>query len=248
MRWGVLALLLVLGLLSSACSDATSPTFDDPAKGDRVDPESFLDALRGSFEDGTTAAVRFEVRGDAGVSGSGSVRYFADDIDARLRLDDWKVDGAAIDILTVRGTTYMRVPESRGLWVNVSEGGAGLPGGDLARNADPRQALDDLETGLTEVRFSGTETVGGVRARRFQVIAESADGAVPAVTPYRFDGQDHLVRRQSELSDGARATFSWSQWGQPVRIARPKADRVVTFAQLERLREEQQPDAPSPTP
>jgi hypothetical protein len=237
-----LALVLACGLMASGCTgDAKLPTFDEPVKGDRVDPSSFLAALRGSFRVGSTAAVRFEVRGDTVVSGGGSVRYGAEDIDAHLKLGDWKVDGGAIDIVTVGGTTYMRVPESRGLWVNVSEGGAGLPGADLAQDADPRRELKELESGLTEVRFSGTETVNGVRARRFQVIAESADGAVPAVTQYWFDRRDRVVRRQSELSDGGGATFTWAQWGKPVTIVRPKASRVVTLAELERARKDQLP-------
>ena len=237
----MLALILALGLLTSACGDASLPTFDDPVKGDRVDQESFLEALRASFRSGSTARVSFEVRGGTGLSGTGSVRYTADAMDASLEIDDWQVDGAVIDIRTVGGTTYMRVPESRGLWVNVSERGTAVPGADLAEDADPRRALDDLRENLSEVRFSGTETVAGVRTRRFQVVTDPVKGAgAPAVTQYWFDARDRVVRRQSDLQQSGSATFIWSKWERPVSIVRPRRGTVVTLEQLEKLRKQQQ--------
>ncbi len=244
MRRAVLASLLAVGLLTSGCGEASLPTFDDPVKGDRVDPESFLKALSESFRSGSTARVSFEVRGGTGLSDTGSVRYTADAMDASLKIDDWQVDGAFIDIRTVSGTTYMRVPESRGLWVNVSERGPSVPGADLAEDADPRRALDDLRENLAEVRFSGTETVAGVRTKRFQVVSDPAsESGTPTVTQYWFDGRDRVVRRQSDLQQSGSATFSWSNWGRPVAIARPRKDTVVTLEQLERLRKQQQSPA-----
>ena len=241
--------LLAVALLASACggSDSELPRFDDPVKGDRVAPESFLAALRSSFRSGSTAVVSFDVRGGVGLHGGGAVRYTADDMDASLRIDDWQIEGAYIDIRTVGGTTYMRVPESRGLWVNLSEGGTGLRGADLAKDADPRQAIDDLRDTIDEVRFSGVETVGGVRTRRFQVVTQPAgtpkaasEGSDrPTVTIYWFDAHGRVVRRQSELAQTGSATFTWTKWGRPVKIVRPKADTVITLKRLEQLRKQQ---------
>jgi hypothetical protein len=246
MRRVTTAIVLTLALLASACGarDEALPSFDHPVKGDRVDPESFLAALRNSFRSGSTAVVRFDVRGGAGLRGSGSVRYAADDMDASLRIDDWQVEGASIDIRTVGGTTYMRVPESRGLWVNLSEGGPGAPGADLAEEADPRRSIDDLRDTIDEVRFSGVETVGGVRARRFQVVTEptakkGASGTHPTVTQFWFDGHGRVVRRQTELEQAGSAIFAWTKWGTPVKISRPKVDTVITLKRLEQLRKRQ---------
>jgi hypothetical protein len=244
MRRVTTVIVLAVGLLVSACggSDTSLPSFDHPIKGDRVDPESFLAALRQSFHSGSTAVVSFDVRGGTGLRGSGSVRYRADDMDANMRIDDWQVEGASIDVRTVGGTTYMRVPESRGLWVNLSEDDSGLPGADLAEEADPRRAIDDLRDTIDEVRFSGIETVDGVRARRFQVVTEPAttpkagSDTHPTVTEYWFDGDGRVVRRQTELAQTGSATFTWTNWGRPVKIVRPKADTVITLKRLEQLR------------
>jgi len=248
-RRAAMAIVLAVGLAASACggTDSRLPTFDDPVQGDRVDLESFLTALRTSFRSGSTAEVSFDVRGGAGLRGGGAVRYTADDMDASLRIDDWQVEGASIEIRTVGGTTYMRVPESRGLWVNLSEGGPGTPGADLAQDADPRRAIGDLRDSTDEVRFGGTETVGGVRARRFQVVTNpvakqgtGSDGAGhPTVTQYWFDGDGRVVRRQTELAQAGSATFTWTKWGEPVTIERPKADTVITLERLEQLRKRQ---------
>jgi hypothetical protein len=245
MRRVTTVIVLLVGLLTSACggSDAGLPTFDHPVKGDRVDPESFLVALRQSFRTGSTAVVSFDVRGGAGLRGGGSVRYTADDMDADLRIDDWQVEGASIDVRTVGGTTYMRVPESRGLWVNLSEGG--IPGADLAEEADPRRSIDDLRDTIDEVRFGGAEMVGRVRAWRFQVVTESAatqkavSDTHPAVTEYWFDRHGRVVRRQTELAQTGSATFTWSKWGKPVKIVRPKPGSVITLKRLEQLRKRQ---------
>jgi hypothetical protein len=239
MRRVTTLIVLAACLLASACggTDSGLPTFDHPVKGDRVDPESFLDALRGSFRAGSTAVVRFDVRGGAGLRGGGSVYYTADDMDASLRIDDWQVEGASIDIRTVGGTTYMRVPESRGLWVNLSDGGPGTPGADLAEEADPRRSIDDLRDTIDEVRFGGAETVGGVRTRRFQVVTNASDH--PTVTQFWFDGHGRVVRRQTELAQTGSATFVWTKWGKPVKIVRPKADTIITLKRLEQLRQRQ---------
>lgn len=242
-----MAIGLAAVLLVGACggSDSALPTFDHPVQGDRVDPESFLGALRDSFRSGSTAAVSFDVRGGVGLRGRGWVRYTADDMDADLQVDDWQVEGATIEIRAVAGTTYMRVPESRGLWVNLSDGGAGTPGADLAKEADPRASIDDLRDTVEEVRFSGTETVGGVRARRFQVVAKPAASPSagsethPSVTQYWFDGDGRVVRRQTELAQTGSVTFTWTKWGKPVKVVRPKAGTVITLKRLEQLRQRQ---------
>ena len=248
-RRAAMAIVLTVGLLASACggTDADLPTFDDPVKGDRVDLESFLSALRSSFRSGSTAEVSFEVRGGAGLRGGGAVRYRSDDMDASLRIDDWQVEGASIEIRTVGGTTYMRVPESRGLWVNLSEGGPDAPGADLAEEADPRRAIGDLRDSTDEVRFGGSETLGGVRTRRFQVVTRPTDNqgsgsegaGHPAVTQYWFDRNGRVVRRQIELAQAGSATFTWTNWGKPVKIARPKSETVIALKRLEQLRERQ---------
>ena len=191
--------------------------------------------------------VSFDVRGGVGLRGGGAVRYTADDMDASLRIDDWQVEGASIDIRTVGGTTYMRVPESRGLWVNLSEGGTGLPGADLAKDADPRQAIDDLRDTIDEVRFSGAETVDGVRTRRFQVVTQPAGTPKSASDGFRPpNGHPLLVRRRRpsrassvRVGETGSATFTWTKWGSPVKIVRPKADTVITLKQLEQLRQQQ---------
>lgn len=248
LRRATVSVVLVVGLLASACGGSSSelPTFDEPVKGDRVEVKSFLAALRSSFRTGSTAVVSFEVRGGTGLRGGGEVRYTADGMDASLRIDDWQVEGASIDLRMVGGTTYMKVPESRGLWVNLSRGGS-APGADLAAEADPRQAIKELRGAIDEVRFGGVETVDGVRSRRFQVVTRQAakqqagsdDPERPTVTHYWFDQRGRVVRRQTELAEAGSATFTWTKWDQPVRIGRPSSDTVITLERLEQLRQRQ---------
>ena len=118
----------------------------------------------------------------------------------------------------------------------------GIPGADLAEEADPRRSIDDLRDTIDEVRFSGVETVGGVRTRRFQVVTgpaakqKGASDNHPTVTQFWFDSHGRVVRRQTDLAQTGSATFTWAKWGKPVTIVRPKADTVITLKRLEQLR------------
>ncbi|MFL6089098.1 MAG: hypothetical protein ACJ71Z_03050 [Aeromicrobium sp.] len=242
------AVLACLTLSACGGSGESLPTFKDAAKGEKVAPESFLSALRSSFRSGSTAVVSFDVRGGAALRGGGAVRYADRTMDSDLRIEDWQVSGGSIDVRTIGGRTYMRVPESRGLWVNLSAGHAGTPGADLADEADPRKAIKELRATIQEVRFSGTERLSGVPARRYQVVtkpkAKPSAGATPAssrpvVTEYWFNRDGRVVRRQSEVNDTGSVIFRWSDWGKPVKIARPAPHTVVTLKHLELLRKKQ---------
>ncbi|KAA1426986.1 hypothetical protein [Nocardioides antri] len=242
-----LALCAVLLPAVAACSDdepSGPPALSEADRGEEVDVDAFLEALEQSFEDGSTATVTFDVRGRTTLKGRGVVRYAADGMDVDLRISDWQVEGAWVGLRAVGGATYMKIPESRGLWVDISAGEAELAG-SVMEDADPRNQLDELREGIVEVRFSGDDTVAGAPARRYQVVTEPGTGAgeegssVPTVTEYWFDEDDRVVRRTNDLGGTGRATFTWSDWGGQVAIAPPPGDTVITLAQLERLRRQQ---------
>ena len=233
----------------AACSDDEPAGVPDPgeaARGEEVDADAFVEALDKSFDDGSTATVRFDVRGRARIEGTGSVRYDEDGMDVDLVLGDWQVPGATVSLRAVDGATYMKVPESRGLWVDVTAEESLLPGA-VMEEADLRNHLEEIRAGISEVRFGGADSVDGEPARRYQVVTEPEAGAAagePTVTEYWFDADGRVVRRLTELGGSGRATFTWSAWDEPASITKPPEDRVVTLRELERLRRraEQRPN------
>lgn len=235
-------LAVTIGSCLAACSD-DEPRADglsEAEKGAQVAVDEFVDALEHSFVDGATAAVAFDIRGRARLRGSGVVRYDEDGMDVDLRLADWQVRGGSVSLRTVDGATYLKVPESRGLWVDVTAQESLLPG-EVMAEADPRSQFDTLRGVITEVRFIGADTVAGEPARRYQVVTEpgeteGAGGSAPTTTEYWLDEDQRVVRRQTDLGATGTATFTWTAWGDPVTIAPPPSDRVVTLRELERLR------------
>lgn len=234
--------VLVSGLAACGADDEEPgpPKPEEAEQGERLDAEEFLDALERSFADGSSARVAFDVAGPTGLRGRGVVRYDADGMDVDLRLRDWQVAGGWVSLRTVDDVTYLRTPESRGLWVDLSAGEGELPGA-VMEEADPRTELEALRDDVTEVRFTGDDTVAGVSARRYQLVAEGEEGAAgPTVTEYWFDQDGRVVRRSIDLGDSGRATFSWSDWGDPAVIAPPPSNKIVTLRELERLRRQGQ--------
>lgn len=236
MRRAVAAATLVLAASGlAACSEdepaAEPPAITEAEKGEEVDADAFLGALSASFEDGAAARVAFVVQGPTRVRGRGVVRYAAEGMEVDVRISDWQTEGGWISLRTVGGSSYMKVPESRGLWVDIGAADAG-PADSLLADADPRQQLEVYRDQLDEVRFSAEETVAGVRARRYQ-LAVGAD-----VTEYWFDEAGRVVRRANEV-EGGRASFSWLDWEAEIAIEKPPTDRVITLQELERLRHPQ---------
>jgi hypothetical protein len=170
------------------------------------------------------------------------VEYEADGMNVDLRITDWQVEGRSIYLRTLDGATYMKVPESRGLWVDFGEAGNDLTDAVMA-DADPRTHLSDDREAISEVRFSGEETIDGVEARRYQVVSDAeatagSDPAPPAVTQYWFGPDGRVIRRSSDLDQGS-VSFSWVDWDADATIAAPPDDEVITLQQLERLRRQQ---------
>ncbi|MEZ0578032.1 hypothetical protein [Nocardioides sp. MH1] len=248
-RWATLlpvAALLLPGLTACSADDpaqAGPPRPQDAEKGEKVDVEAFLDELEGSFDDGATAHVTFAVSGQVKLHGRGSVEYGDDGMDVDLRLADWQPGGGTVDLRTVGDATYMRVPESRGLWVAIGADDLGLTDSVL-QDADPRAQLDGARDEITEVRYSGEDTLAGATVRRYQVVAKVAASAAPgasgpAVTDYWFDTDGRVVRRSVDLGASGSASFTWADWDTPVDIVAPPETRTITVRELEKLRRRQ---------
>jgi hypothetical protein len=141
----------------------------------------------------------------------------------------------------------MRVPESRGLWVAISAEQLGLTDSVLA-DADPRRQIDGASGDITEVRFTGEDTLAGTAVRGYQVVAAADTSAAPqsspVVTEYWFDAGGRVVRRSVDLGASGSASFTWADWDQPVDIAPPPADETITVRELERMRRQQEGDGP----
>lgn len=242
-----LATFVLLVPALAACSDddtaAGLPAPDEAEKGEQVDVDAFVDSLEGSFADGTSARVAFDIEGPTQVRGRGVVRYDEDGIDVDVRISDWQVEGGEVLLRTIDGAAYMKVPESRGLWVDIGAADASLAD-SLLEDADPRDQLERYREEISEVRFGGEETIGGQVARRYQVETElpqttDAQATGPTIIEFWFDEEGRVIRRSNEVG-GGRAQFSWVDWEASVVITSPPARRTITLEDLERLRRAQQ--------
>lgn len=239
------AAVVVVPALAGCGADDPDPGLsapEDAAKGERVDVDAFVDAIAASFDQDASARVTFDVQGPTPLSGSGVVEYVDSGMNVDVKITDWQVEGGWIKLRTVGDKTYMSVPESRGLWVDIGADDAGLAD-SVMQEADPRGQTDLLREAITEVRFSGEDTIGDVRARRYQVLAEPDANATDAgagvdVTEFWFDESGRIVRRSNDLDAGG-AEFTWVDWGAAVEVTPPPANQLITLEKLEQLRREQ---------
>ncbi|WP_182376237.1 hypothetical protein [Nocardioides sp. WS12] len=215
---------------------------EDAGKGERVDIDAFVDLIEASFDQDASARVAFEVDGPSPLNGSGVVEYVDSGMNVDVKIADWQVKGGWIKLRTVGDTAYMSVPESGGLWVDIGAEDTDLAG-TVMQDADPRGQTDLLREAITEVRFSGEDTVGDVPTRRYQVVAEPKVSATEGsdgvdVTEFWFDEAGRIVRRSNDLDTGG-AQFTWLDWDAAVEIEPPPARQLITLDKLEQLRRQQ---------
>lgn len=143
-------------------------------------------------------------------------------------------DSGSLDLVTVRGRTYVRTPETGG-WVVLPESEPGLGFGDLAVLPRMDEALRALRNPPREVQALDESTLDGARVRGYRFAAGGA-----TVTLWVGAGDDRLrkleVAHDRPGSARVRLAVRFFGFGAPVTVEEP-AEAVP----LDRLPPERRP-------
>ncbi|SDP74166.1 hypothetical protein SAMN04489867_3703 [Pedococcus dokdonensis] len=241
-----LALVAALGL--SACGDAgddsgtkssTSSTSSSgsaasgPKAGATVDGADLAAKMTAAMVEAGSGTISMDLGTEGKASGAFSMKGGV--MEQQMTMP---IEGQTMEIVSTGGIIYMKgLPGSKKPWVKIdpkaddpiSQMFAGMTG-DMG---DPRQLAKALEgSKATVVSSTGDSTTYDVTIDPKTLLGGAAATAAPSAEPvkarYTLDAKDLPTSMVVEVQ-GQKLTISFGDWGKPVSIKAPPADRVGAF-------------------
>jgi hypothetical protein len=220
---------------ADAGGDAAAPT-----GGDAVEPRTLLDRMRAAMGETTSARFTMEMTGggqELTAEGAMSYAETGNEMDISMSLPT----GGEVRVVAADGELFASLPgrTPEGTFVRIDpEDPAMGPLADQVESMDPLSSFDAFDAGLQEVTFVGEETVDGIEMERYRLEVDTAAAAegqgepspagVPETVVYDLwlDDEDHMRRMTFDLA-GVEAVMTMSDWGEPVDVSAPPADKIV---------------------
>ena len=228
---------------SSPSAEASASTSPTPVAGKPVDPDTFVEMFRTSFEQATTAHLTMAMKGTGlSMEAEGDVDYSSEPPAVAMTLNGDQF-GKGTDVRLVDGVMYLKTPMFGDKFVKMDLSDPANPLGErFGRAFDLRRVLDSFRSGLTSVTLVGEEQVDGESLRHYQVTMDpsaaasaadpsaSATAGMPESVTYDlwFDDDGFFRRMEADLGpEGGEVTAVLSDWGEDVSIEAPPAREVT---------------------
>ncbi|TCI96485.1 LppX_LprAFG lipoprotein [Aeromicrobium sp. IC_218] len=245
-----LAAALVLGACGSD-GDAEKTSSDSGSASSSKDADQASTLTKDDFAERVAAAqveagtshmtMTVDAAGQK-ITGEGDVRVSDDPAETAVAMKMDTGQTGAMDLVLVDQVMYMRLGElTSGKYVKIDltddSNPIGKQYGSLVDQLDPSAQVEQLDQAISGFEATGDPVeIDGVQAQPYEVtvdtskLAESgaAQGAagMPATIQYTmWIGPDDLIRRMTTTSAG-QVTVDYSQWGEDLDIAAPKASEI----------------------
>lgn len=218
---------------SSDAPSSSSSTSTDT--GTPFDPDEFTAKLKKSVEDNPTVHIDVEatLEGQQGVSASGVQDLSKDALDMEVDMGGQKLGYRLVD-----GQYYLSQPPK---WVPVTEDSTNpliKQTLDQIQLLSMRKQFDAFVAGVEKAGDKGTEEIDGVTTRHYtatvntakayeQLDTERDPGSPDSLIYDVWLDEDDLIRQMTFTQDGATATLTARDWGQPVSIDKPKDSELA---------------------
>lgn len=234
------------GTTSSPASSATSPASTESSSsatssststdtGTPFDPQEFTSRLRSAVEKHPTVAIEVEATlgGQQSVSANGTQDLEEDALDMTVDMG-----GQELGYRLVDGRYYLAQPPK---WVPVTEESTNpliQQTLEQVQLLSMRKQLDAFLAGVEAAGDKGSEEIDGVTTRHYTATVDTAKaqaelgrtkdpGAPDSLVYDVWLDEDHLIRQMTFTQDGARATMTATDWGDPVTIDPPKDSEIA---------------------
>jgi hypothetical protein len=235
-----LTLALVVGLSLAACGDQEpdaptddATTADAPAGSADLTQSNFADEVFDAVLEAGSAKISFESgTGDKQFIGEGEIEY-GDELAVRMTMPNPAGGGAGQEMLLIGDTMYMGVGDRYMSMSLDAMRSQGMP--DMSASLDPRAQQEAFEAAITDFKQSGEpETLDGVTATPYVITIDPSKApdtfgtaTTEPLTFTFFVGPDDLPRKMLYDDKIGEFTVLYSEWGEPVDIEVPPADRVM---------------------
>ncbi len=233
--------MLIASLSLAACGDTDTKA---PAGGAGAGAESqsgradlaqgtFADKVFGAIEDAGSAQIHFE-SGSGGKKfiGEGEVEY-GDDLAVRMTMPNPAGGGGKQEMLLIGDTMYMGVGDRYMSMSLDTLRSSGMP--DMSSNLDPKAQKKAFEAALTDFKQVGEpEQIDGVQATPYEITLDPSKApetfgtttSEPLTFTY-FVGPDNLPRKMTYKDKNGEFVVTYTDWGAPVDIKAPPADKIT---------------------
>jgi len=232
-------LSLAVGLALAGCGDQEkaptdgATTADAPAASADLTQSNFADEVFNAVLKAGSAKISFETgTGGKKFIGEGEIEY-GDELAVRMTMPNPSGGGAKQEMLLIGDTMYMGMGDNYMSMSMDAMKGQGMP--DMSASLDPEAQREAFEAALTDFKQSGEpETLDGVTATPYVITldptkAPETFGTVanePLTFTY-FVGPDALPRKMVYADKNGEFVALYSDWGDPVDIEAPPADKVM---------------------
>lgn len=209
--------------------------------GERVPARTFRRMIERGMEASTTARLTLNVTaGGQRVRARGAVDYTQKPPSSVMRMS---VQGHRIELRTIGGLLYMRLPTTRGKFVALDPQAPGNSlGPGIGAQVDPEQQLDALQRGVRRVVYVGEQAVEGGSRHRYRLVVDTARmagvagfgadaAALPKTLTYDLLLDDQHRTRKIAMDFGKKLPGSFEMrvddYGAKVAIRKPPPGQVV---------------------
>ena len=220
---------------SSASEQSESPSSTPTDTGEPFDAEEFTSRLEASVEANPTVSIDVQVKLDEQTSATATG---VQDL-SRNALDmDVDLGGQQLGYLLVDDQYYLEQPPK---WVPVSEDSDNPLIQQTLQQIQilsMRNQLDAFVAGLEGAGTKGEEQVEGVTTTHYtatvntdkafaELEMDKGEGTPDEVIYDVWLDEDDLIRKMSFTQNGAEATMTATDWGQPVTIEAPAESELA---------------------
>ena len=214
---------------ATASETSTSSSSSPTNTGTPFDPDEFTTKLKTAVEENPTVHIDVEatLEGQQGVTASGVQDLSADALDMEVDMGGQKLGYRLVD-----GQYYLSQPPK---WVPVTEDSTNplvKQTLDQIQLLSMRKQFDAFVAGVEKAGDKGTEEIDGVQTRHYtatvntakayeQLGAERDEGAPESLIYDVWLDENDLIRQMTFTQDGAKATLTAKDWGEPVSIDKP---------------------------
>lgn len=228
---------------SGQSSDSGSETTSGAEKGDKVDPADFVDDLQAGLKASTTAKMTMQVdMGGQAITADGGVDYTTTPPEMAMTMKSPAFGEQAVEMRLVDKVLYMnagQMTNNKFISYDLSDPANLPPGMDqVTSTLDPLAAFDSFEKGVDSVVFVGDEEVDGDTLGRYEITVDTSkidqfkklptQAQLPDSVTYDLwlDDQNRMRKMTMEMAS-MQTEVQFSNWGESVDIAAPKASEVV---------------------
>lgn len=216
-------------------AEETKPSSTSTDTGTPFDPDEFTGKLKKSVEENPTVAidVTATLDGEQDLTATGTQDLENDALDMEVEMAGQQMGYRLVD-----GQYYLSQPPK---WVPVTEDSTNpliKQTLETVQLLSMRKQFDAFVAGVEKAGDKGTEEVDGVQTRHYtatvntdqayeELDAEKDPNAPETLIYDVWLDDDDLIRKMQFTQDGAKATLTAKDWGEPVDIAKPKDSEIA---------------------